>query len=273
MGDNKTNETEKEKLSDQQSESGSSLKPLRSVRPSENIAILDEPSPPSEEKVQRVQEQVLEPADSEAKVETVFEKPLELVQETKSEVDRLEADIKVEPPSDDVKTSEEVPKDKPLPTNLEKKCRLGSATSGLIQSERIIRNQSDIFSLKEQTSIASAIFSVNGSPSRKVFRRRETAASNVFPFGQAANGEPPLEKVTAARERVKDAKETYNELTRPSGSARNPLTGTGLTSNDEYKFKGSKRKDGNPLLGVGYSPEATPSTHRIPPGGFSHKLW
>lgn len=31
--------------------------------------------------------------------------------------------------------------------------------------------------------------------------------------------------------------------------------------------------DGNPLLGLGYSPEATPSTHRIPPGGYSHKLW
>lgn len=68
------------------------------------------------------------------------------------------------------------------------------------------------------------------------------AASNVFPFGEIAKDEPPLEKIAAPREKVKHSKDAYNDLTRPSGSARNPLTGTGLSSNDEYKVKGSKRK-------------------------------
>ncbi|CAH2013965.1 unnamed protein product [Acanthoscelides obtectus] len=49
-------------------------------------------------------------------------------------------------------------------------------------SERIVRNQSDIFSLKTQTSVESSIFSVNGSPSRKVIYRRVVSPSNVFPF-------------------------------------------------------------------------------------------
>lgn len=32
--------------------------------------------------------------------------------------------------------------------------------------------------------------------------------------------------------------------------------------------------DGNPLLGLGYDEVAkVTSTHRIPPGGYSHKLW
>ncbi|KAJ8984626.1 hypothetical protein NQ317_009854 [Molorchus minor] len=167
-----------------------------------------------------------------------------------------------------------VSKSSPATPNQEKR-RIGSVVSGFAQNERINRNQSDIFSLKEETTVASSIFSVNGSPSRKVYRRKEGTSSNVFPFGKKE--EPPSEKnkdkVDTPKEKVRDTKESYNELRRPSSSLRNPLTGTGLSSNDEYKFKGNKRKDGNPLLGLGYSPEVTPSTHRIPPGGYSHKLW
>ncbi|KAJ8920425.1 hypothetical protein NQ315_005291 [Exocentrus adspersus] len=276
----------KEKVTDGDTDSGSSLKPLRTVRPSENISILDAASPPqSQERVQKIHEiphdeEPLPAVKSKGKVETFFEKPLEpsysenktLVQKTATkllEVSKTE-ELKPVQSLDETKSIEETSKSR----TLDKKPRVGSATSGLIQSERIVRNQSDIFSLKEQTSVTTAIFSINGSPSRKVYRRKDVVASNVFPFGSIGKEEePPAEKIKEPPRSSTRDKDYYIEQKRPSNSARNPLTGTGLSSNDEYKFKGAKRKDGNPLLGLGYSPEATPSTHRIPPGGYSHKLW
>ncbi|XP_066251419.1 uncharacterized protein [Euwallacea similis] len=118
--------------------------------------------------------------------------------------------------------------------------------------EKIIRNQSDILSLKEvPTTLLTSIYSVNGSPSRKVYRKPEPA-SYVF----QRNEDPP------------------GDEKRPSNSYRNPLTGTGLSSNDEYKSKAIKRKEGNPLLGLGYDNDnKVTSRHKIPPGGYSHKLW
>ncbi|VEN61651.1 unnamed protein product, partial [Callosobruchus maculatus] len=103
-----------------------------------------------------------------------------------------------------------------------------------------------------------------------IYKRRGFSPSNIFPFDKTHN--EPSGNIAKSVERVNDSKE-YCDLKRPSSSIRNPLTGTGLNSNDEYKFKGNKRRDGNPLLGVGYSPEAMPSSQRIPPGGYSHKLW
>ncbi|KAF7285364.1 hypothetical protein GWI33_010765 [Rhynchophorus ferrugineus] len=134
---------------------------------------------------------------------------------------------------------------------------------------KIIRNQSDIFSLKDApTTLQTSIFSVNGSPSRRVFRKQEPAG-HVF-----QRSEDKSESGAASR-RNRITRENYNDEKRPSSSYRNPLTGTGLSSNDEYKSKGLKRKDGNPLLGLGYDSEASSasSQHRIPPGGYSHKLW
>ncbi|CAH0553657.1 unnamed protein product [Brassicogethes aeneus] len=87
-----------------------------------------------------------------------------------------------------------------------------------------------------------------------------------------------------------------SELKRPSSSFRNPLTGTGLNSIDEINPRPSNMKDGNPLLGVGYDSKRvitdpvpsdkihpagyvrkgvaqTPNNHRVPPGGYSTKLW
>lgn len=71
------------------------------------------------------------------------------------------------------------------------------------------------------------------------------------------------------------------------------MTGTGVSSNDEIRKTCSGRKkgnidyaysrtyfcvnnfylDGNPVLGLGYAIDETPSTHRVPPGGYSKGLW
>lgn len=120
------------------------------------------------------------------------------------------------------------------------KPRVPSAASDFNKSDRIIKNQSDIFTLNEETSIASSIFSINGSPSRKLHRKKGLPPNNVFPL--PVKEDPPAEKVLP-KEKVKDSlRNSYGDLKRPSSSIRNPLTGTGLSSNDEYKCKTTKRK-------------------------------
>lgn len=74
----------------------------------------------------------------------------------------------------------------------------------------------------------------------QIYRKKEINPSNVFPFGQHC--EPPSEKIASPRDKIREGRENYNDVKRPSSSIRNPLTGTGLSSNDEYKFKGNKRK-------------------------------
>ncbi|KAJ8952948.1 hypothetical protein NQ318_006565 [Aromia moschata] len=273
MGDSITNQDEIAKEKTEPHAPSSEVNPLHPAKPLENIAVVSKTPSNSQEKIEKIHDGLS--ADSLAKVEhraEVEEKIVHKPEAKRPENERKPLIDSLVPQKADTKDRFES-KSSPAAPAADKKARVGSAASGLVHGERINRNQSDIFSLKEETSIASSIFSVNGSPSRKVFRRKELTASNVFPFGQKE--EPPSDKATAAptRDKPRDSKESYNELRRPSSSVRNPLTGTGLSSNDEYKFKGSKRKDGNPLLGLGYSPEATPSAHRIPPGGYSHKLW
>lgn len=99
--ENITDTQSKEKLIEGDSGSGSSLKPLRPVKSSENIAILNKLSGSSEEEMQKIHEEVPEhvkaEVDSEAKVETFFEKPnidddkksAEKI-DTKSEIPQLE---------------------------------------------------------------------------------------------------------------------------------------------------------------------------------------
>ncbi|KAL1505294.1 hypothetical protein ABEB36_004889 [Hypothenemus hampei] len=135
--------------------------------------------------------------------------------------------------------------------------------------EKTVKNQSDIFFLKNVShTLQTSIFSVNGSPSRRVFRKHEEHVSQK-------TEEPPVEKAKVIQQKDKITRENYNDEKRPSSAYRNPLTGAGLSSDDEYKNKSNKKKDGNPILGVGYE-DATASAspqHRIPPGGYSHKLW
>lgn len=65
------------------------------------------------------------------------------------------------------------------------------------------------------------------------------------------NDDPPADNIATPRgDRI--TRENYNDEKRPSSSYRNPLTGTGLSSNDEYKSKGIKRK-GKQVLLKGYT--------------------
>lgn len=139
-----------------------------------------------------------------------------------------------------------MPQEPPGITNLDRKHRINSATCELSQGDRVVRNQSDIFSLNEETTIASSIFSINGSPSRKLYRKKELPQNNVFPTPETLiKEEPPADKVSPI-EKIKDhARNSYSDLKRPSSSLRNPLTGTGLSSNDEYRCKTTKRKGEN----------------------------
>lgn len=135
------------------------------------------------------------------------------------------------------------------------------------QSERIIHhNQSDIFSLNENIVPSTSIFSVNGIPSRRLYRSNHMT-STIFDNKIV----PTIEKQQNVVKDVKNCEES------PSNTSRNPLTGMGLSSIDEFQHidGGKKRiKDGNPLLGSGYASEAKITNgQRIPPGGYSHKLW
>lgn len=159
--------------------------------------------------------------------------------------------------------------------------QMSSAASTCSQSqhERVDRNQSDIFSLKND-HVQSSIFSIKGTPSKRVYKQREVTQNNIFPGQDMKQVQPPSQSQTEPEDKMRD-KNSYHNVKRPSSSMRNPLTGTGLISNDEYRFRRNRRKaelDGNPLLGVGYPEQAspvtsTPVTPRVPPGGFSHNLW
>nr|XP_023021928.1 uncharacterized protein LOC111510252 [Leptinotarsa decemlineata] len=208
MGDTSNTST------DQDSEKNSPQEPLNALhqsKSSENIAVLSKSPLFSKE----VLEKIHDAAAFQEKDENVSDsKSKEIDQKKEPDTTKTEDNLggdQEQSVSDDTKIKNI---EQPLPTTIERKLRAGSAASGLNQSERIPRNQSDIFSLKEQTSVASSIFSINGSPSRKV-----------------------------------------------------------IISDKHIDCFAWESEHGNPLLGLGYSPEVAPSTHRIPPGGYSHKLW
>ncbi|KAF2905547.1 hypothetical protein ILUMI_00632 [Ignelater luminosus] len=132
----------------------------------------------------------------------------------------------------------------------------------------------------------SSLYSVKGSPSGRINRRRDTS-SNVFPVG--CMGCKDNSSLDSPR-RFLDANEASNdfighidETPRKKQSAekqditRNPLTGEGIEIAPETRRQCIRRKDGNPLLGTGYETpaNATPSgsSGRIPPGGYSKGLW
>lgn len=143
----------------------------------------------------------------------------------------------------EIRSLTKMPQEPPGITNLERKPRVGSAISEHNQGDRVVRNQSDIFSPNDESSIASSIFSINGSPSRKLYRKKGLPANNVFPMPEGIKEEPPAEKAASSDKITKDhLRNSYSDLKRPSSSLRNPLTGTGLSSNDEYKCKTTKRK-------------------------------
>lgn len=117
-------------------------------------------------------------------------------------------------------------------------------------AKKVDRNKSDIFSLDDKIKSSNTIFSVNGTPSGRINRRREEH-SEVFPVGCMGckeQIEPPTQadnsKITA------NVKETKS---RPisgkfSNRNRNPLTGTGVDSTDEIKKGVNGRRKGYLLL-------------------------
>ncbi|XP_028128857.1 uncharacterized protein LOC114325114 [Diabrotica virgifera virgifera] len=259
-------ETNEEKITEQKNDDEPSLSPLKTVEPVDNITVLSRDSIDSTEVV----EKVIVPDN----IKTVFDKKspknVEDVPIIKEEVLIKEDKIKKEDSrKEPVEIQPLTPSKQPQKVIAEKK-RVGSASSAIV-SGKIDKNHSDIFSLKEENTISDLIFSVNGSPSRKVYRQVQNVPSDSpYPFGQVAEPHP---NQVSPRDKMRD-KDSYHDVKRPSHCIRNPLTGTGLSSNDEYKFhKGNKRTDGNPILGLGYTSDIAPSTHRIPPGGYSHKLW
>ncbi|XP_050293903.1 uncharacterized protein LOC126734355 [Anthonomus grandis grandis] len=222
----------------------------------------------SEEKISSKKEELV--------IETIVK---ESVSGTKDEVkiENVEQDKKlkeqeiVKPVKDNIKEATLSDVKAEIETNVRKESESAPCCTKQPVREKIIRNQSDIFSLKHMaTTLQTSIFSVNGSPSRKLFRKQEPAC-HLF---QKNEGQADKTEDSAPLIKSRITRENYNDEKRPSSSYRNPLTGTGLSSNDEYKSKGLKRKDGNPLLGLGYDEvNHAVSQHRIPPGGYSHKLW
>ncbi|KAL3278460.1 hypothetical protein HHI36_013781 [Cryptolaemus montrouzieri] len=164
-----------------------------------------------------------------------------------------------------------------------------------------MRHQSDILpSLKEiprEEDPSMMIFSHKGLPTKKYFRRREVD-STILPFGFNDKNDSPTKDSPSPRIKnkveltpkisevvpnalnVPERKEKTvpfdggnPNVSNPSIS-RNVLTGRGISSQDEFKYRSTRRKDGNPVLGLGYEePIAANNTGRVPPGGFSSGLW
>lgn len=83
------------------------------------------------------------------------------------------------------------------------------------------------------------------SNSRQVMFSKSTYFPQLFfrcITNECIRNDVPASEKTSLPRGSRITKENYNDEKRPSSSYRNPLTGTGLTSSDEYKSKGNKRK-------------------------------
>lgn len=115
------------------------------------------------------------------------------------------------------------------------------------------RNKSDIFSLDNKITTADTIFSVNGTPSGKINRRREEY-SEVFPAGcmgcKESSKDDSVIKIPqtplGSKAIVSNVKESKSRpVSGRFGRQRNPVTGTGVDSTDEIKKNSSGRRRGN----------------------------
>ncbi|XP_031332444.1 uncharacterized protein LOC116162850 isoform X2 [Photinus pyralis] len=104
----------------------------------------------------------------------------------------------------------------------------------------------------------------------KLFRRR-TNASNVFPVGCMGckdESNAPNSNDVPKQEAGSFTSQTSKEV------ERNSLTGT--ETHQATRRRLIKRKDGNPLLGIGYDDFDTVGSNtvcKVPPGGRSHNIW
>lgn len=94
------------------------------------------------------------------------------------------------------------------------------ADAGSKGEEKVaMKYRSDIFALKEAGNETSTIFSVGGAPSKTIHRTTSGSSS-----------------------KNSCSSETINSGVSKQGQLRNPLTGMGVSSNDEFRTKPSKRK-------------------------------
>lgn len=104
-----------------------------------------------------------------------------------------------------------------------------TTNSDEVKKRPIDRNKSDIFSLDDKIKSANRIFSVNGTPSGRITRRRDEY-SEVFPVGCMGCKEHIVN--TPQKIAVKESK-SYPVA--ESFTHRNPVTGAGVDSLDEVK--------------------------------------
>lgn len=92
-------------------------------------------------------------------------------------------------------------------------------------------------------------FTLKGTPSGRINRRKDMSSS-VFPVGcMGCKEEVSGDEIGTARKasdtKTTDSKEELNETARKSSSEnRNPVTGVGVSSNDEIHKTGSGRRKG-----------------------------
>ncbi|XP_044756869.1 uncharacterized protein LOC123315287 [Coccinella septempunctata] len=176
-----------------------------------------------------------------------------------------------------------------------------TATPKNVKDRHLNRNQSDILpSLREiprEEDPSLMIFSSKGLPTKKYFRRKEVN-STILPFGFNEKEAPPTAPSTPRIKVEAELTPKINQMVpksvrkmeeeaakrAPFGDknpnvpnpsvSRNVLTGCGVSSKDEFRSRSARRKDGNPVLGLGYDePVVANNTGRVPPGGFSSGLW
>lgn len=245
MGDSSINTKDEPKLTSTETSpppnANTSIEILRESKPSENISIN---SPPTTTSVPSVSASSPRLKEKNSKIETVFEK--------------IDINDKSDSNSDST-TGGEMEKDSPVKPD-------GGEVPTLdfdIKETKPVRNKSDIFALDAKSKHSNnTIFSIKGTPSGRINRRRDNN-SNVFPAGIMGCKEfIPGDDMSSPRKFL-DAKQAAEDQAghidntprkRPSSAhmekGRNPLTGEGVSSNDEIKKTHSGRRRGKILISL-----------------------
>lgn len=199
---------------------------LRESKPSEDISINSNPKVIVEEKPE-----IVTPKGPKNTL-TVFEK-LDIHDQSNS--------------SSDSAVTDEAEKDAKSPDSKPQ----SSASASEIKERPSDRNKSDIFSLDDKIKAADTIFSINGTPSGKINRRREEY-SEVFPVGcmgcKDSKEEHPSntsQKSASSKTLISSSRESQSRPVSGRFSRhRNPLTGAGVDSTDEMKRGSTGRRRG-----------------------------
>lgn len=194
---------------------------LKEVKPSENIAINKEPI--SSDSINTTTNQR---AETETNIETVFKNSENSVNSVenplpKSNIVQSETNTGLKPLTDQSQKEIGTPRTLSNPvtvSNIQEKEKKEETNAEILlkQKERAaLKNKSDIFSLKGLKNLPpTPIFSVGGAPSKNVHK-----TDNMHGVEEA-----------------------------PPKQLRNPVTGFGVSSNDEYKGKPLRRRGKNTVL-------------------------